>query len=258
MLTLLAESKTMSANQNEVSEEYYNSNKPILEDIADALMLKMSEMQPSEIAASLAISGQLAVKARNLAYDFPYKQTGYPALEGFTGEAFRSLDISTLSPQALQRAERDLKFISSVYGILDSSSVIKPYRNEFNKALRKDEKSPIQLFKPKVTVELAKYIKENKVQDIINLLPADADKCIDWKILRAFTKVHKVVFQIMQPDGTLKTPIAKRLKELRGLMARDILMNGISTFSELINFESDHFVFSPEHSKPLLPVFLAD
>ena len=257
MLTLLAESKTMSSSQYLVEESQFAQHTPVLESCADSIMAYIESLSPKDIAERMGVSLQLAVKAHSFAYDFPDKHTGYDALHAFTGEAFKGLDVTTLTGDAIQRANQDLKFISSVYGILNSSDIIKPYRCEFNKMITPDQKTPIQYFKQKVTIELAKYIKANKVTDIIDLLPADADKCVDWKIIRAFTKVQKVVFQEIGPDGKLKTPIAKRLKELRGKMARKILMDGIDTFSELINSESEDFLYSPEHSKSLLPVFLS-
>lgn len=258
MLTLLAESKTMTSLQMSVSQEDFKRFQPPLEKSADELMKHLEGLSPHDISNILGISGQLAIKTHNLAFEFPHKMTGQKALESFTGEAYRSLDISSFSKEELDRANQNLRIISSVYGILEPLNIIKPYRFEFNKPLWPDNKTSIQIFKPKVTIELAKLIKEEKIGEIIDLLPADADKCIDWKILRAFTKVYKVCFQQMLPDGTLKTPIAKRLKELRGLMARTIFKENIQSFKNLISYNSNYYVFSPEHSKTGLPVFITD
>ena len=258
MLVLLAESKTMSNLEGTVDDKILAEHLPVFENTADGIMTRMESLSPADISSILGISHQLSVKAHNLAYEFSHKATGYEAIYGFTGEAFRSLDAKTLTPEALNYSKNNLQFISSVYGLLKSSDIIKPYRCEFNKPVAPDNKTPIQIFKPKITTYLVNYIKDNKVRDIINLLPADADKCIDWKIVRAFAKVHKICFQTITPEGKLKTPIAKRLKELRGLMAREILLNQIDSFQELTNIRSEHFIFSADDSKPLLPVFIAD
>lgn len=256
MLTLLAESKTMLGEQPAVSMEEFSAHKPILEEEAVKIMSFIETKTSSEISEGLGVSQQLGIKVHDLAYDFPHKLTGYKAIYGFTGEAFKGLDAKTLSPEALEKAGKELKFISSVYGILNAEDIIKPYRFEFNKPFTASNKSPIQIFKPKVTIELVKFIKENEVNDIIDLLPGDADKCIDWKIVRAFSKVHKVCFQELTPEGKLKTPIAKTLKEMRGRMARQILTDGIESFKDLISKESDHYMYSEEYSKTGLPVFL--
>ena len=258
MLVLLAESKTMESSQLPVTQELFSNNSPVFEDMANALMQNIEDYTPLQLAEILGISNQLAIKAHNLAFDFPHKLSGYKALTGFTGEAFKGLQASSLSPEALMNAQNNLRIISSVYGILKPFDIIKPYRCEYNKPVAPGHLTPINYFKQKVTVHLVNYIKENKISDVIDLLPADADKCVDWKIVRAFSKVHKVVFKSFSQDGSLKTPLAKRLKELRGIMARSILMYNIKSFNELTDFSSDQFIFSPKDSKPLLPVFISD
>ena len=258
MLILLAESKTMSVDQNDIDAATFENNKPFFENDADAIMAYIERLSPLEISDILGISLQLAVKAHTLAYDFPHKPRGYEALYGYTGEAFKALQAETLGKEATKQAFDRLWMVSSVYGLLKSSDIIKPYRCEFNKPIIERGKTPAQFYKSKNTIELARHIKSNKITDVINLLPGDADKCIDWKIIRAFAKVHKIVFQTITPEGRLKTPIAKRLKELRGTMARTILLQNIKSFKELTVVESPEFIYSPTDSKPLLPVFITN
>ena len=256
MITLLAESKTMGNTQSPISREDFIAHTPFFETQADSIMEYIASLPPSQIASNLGISNQLAVKAHNLAYDFPHKLTGYKALNAFIGEAFRAFDVTTLPEETIEFSYDKLRIVSSVYGLLKPDDIIKPYRCEFNKTVSADHKTPIQIYKPKITVDFVKFIKENKIRDVINLLPGDADKCFDWKIIRAYTKVHKICFQALTSEGKLKTPIAKRLKELRGLMARIILEQKIESFDDLKKAESHQFIFSPQDSKPLLPVFI--
>lgn len=255
---LLAESKTMSSFQNSVDDITLNANCPVFEEDADAIMSNIEKMTPSDIADVLGISHSLAVKARNLAYDFPHKKTGYKAIFGYTGEAFRGLDATTFLPEDLDRSQICLRFVSSVYGLLKPFDIIKPYRCEFNKPVCPGQISPIGFYRSKNTIEFVKYIKANGINDVIDLLPADADKCLDWKIIRAFAGVHKIRFQQMTAEGKLKTPIASLLKEMRGIMARTVIKGNISSFKDLTAISSDRFVFSPSDSKPGLPVFICD
>ena len=257
MISLLAESKTMSSLQPQVAEDIYLEHKPVFESHADAIMDYFSQLSPGEISSMLGISQSLGIKARNLAYDFNYKGTGYKAINGYTGEVFKGLDIDSIPKDLLVDLNDKLRIVSSVYGLLKPEDIIKPYRCEFNKSITKDHKTSVQVYRQKITIEFSKYIKENKVKDVINLLPADADKCFDWKIIRAFTSVHKIVFQVYNEKGNLKTPSTKRLKELRGLMFRTILENVITNFEDLKSFDSPYFLFSKEHSKTLLPMFIS-
>ena len=257
MITLLSESKTMESRQEAVSPDILKQHTPVLEETADNIMSYLATLSPLQISQNLGISIQLGKKAHDLAYDFNHKLTGYPAIFGFTGEAFRAFDVKSLDPTRLEAADEKLRIISSVYGILKPHDIIKPYRCEFNKPVTSDSKTPIQIFKSKVTIEFVKLIKENKVAEVIDLLPADADKCLDWKIIRAFTSVQKICFQVITNEGKLKTPLARRLKELRGLMARDILEKNIQTFEQLKTLESENYIFSPQDSKTGLPVFIS-
>lgn len=257
MLTLLAESKTMLADQSAISESDFKNHEPSLERMADDVMRNMANLSPSEIAEILGISYPLAVKSHSFAYDFPHKITGYPSIKGFIGEAFKALDIKTIPDFSAESADTSLRIISSVYGILKPSDIIKPYRCEFNKKICPGNLTSQQYFKSKITVELVNYIKENQIREIINLLPGDADKCIDWKVVKAFATVYKICFQNISTDGKLKTPIANRLKELRGLMCREIIKQKIGIFETLKYLEHSQFIFSPNDSKPGLPVFIA-
>ena len=246
----------MAGNQYPVDADLFDKNKPELENIADSIMENIKDIPAEELSHIMGISRKLAITAVKYAYDFPNKTTGYTTLEGFTGEAYRSLDVKSLNNTALQNINPQLRIISSAYGLLKPSDIIKPYRLEYNKPLGPSNNTPIKIFKPKVTVELVKYLKDQNIKEIIDLLPADADSCVDWKIVRAFAKVHKICFYTMNNDGTTKTPIASKLKSMRGLMARNILENNISSFEELTGFESDNYVYSAADSKPGLPVFI--
>lgn len=258
MIILLAESKTMSGELLPQTPESLAAATPVFEEKASLLMHDLSEMPIDEIAEGLGVSHQLAVKAHNYAYDFSFKSTGNKALYSFTGEAFRALDAKTLSVEAVDKATKDLKFISSVYGFLNAGDIIKPYRFEFNKPLAPGNLTSIQYYKSLVTSHVVNLIKEEEVTEIINLLPGDADKCIDWKIVKAFIKVYKICFQNVGGGEKLTTPYSKRIKELRGSMARTILMENIETFKDLTEHPTADFIYSPDYSKPGLPIFICD
>ena len=248
----------MLSKQSPISETLFLSNKPTLEVYADKIMAHLAELNPTEIAGIMGISHQLALKAYELAYDFPHKLMGFNAVSGFVGEAFKAFDFPTLKNSDLNQLDKELRIISSIYGVLKPSDIIKPYRAEFIKPIAPENKSPIQFLKSQVTINVVTYIKENKTKDIINLLPGDAEKCLDWKIIRAFSSVHKVCFKSINTEGKLVTPLTHRLKELRGLMARSIVENDIKNFNDLIHLHSEHFLYSPKDSKPGLPVFITD
>ena len=224
MLILIAESKTMLEQEQPVSRECFEANTPAGEASADAVMARVADMDVEDIAAAIKISPAMAAKARRMAYEFPNKQSGLRAIDAFTGVVFKNFDYPSLSTEGKERTAADVRIISSLYGWL-----------------RPDDKAFASYWKKDVTIQLVKYLKATGEKNILNLLPADAAKCIDWKLVKNFAKVWKADFK--EQDGTaVRTPHAGRLKALRGLLLRDIITQGISTPSKLQTFESDTFL----------------
>ena len=241
MLILIAESKTMLEQEQPVSRECFEANTPAGEASADAVMARVADMDVEDIAAAIKISPAMAARAKRMAYEFPNKQSGLRAIDAFTGVVFKNFDYPSLTPEEKERTAADVRIISSLYGWLHPDDIIKPYRFDFTTPLAPGDKTFAAYWKKDVTIQLVKYLKATGEKNILNLLPADAAKCIDWKLVKNFAKVWKADFK--EQDGTaVRTPHAGRLKALRGLLLRDIITRGIATPSELQTFESDTFL----------------
>ncbi len=78
--------------------------------------------------------------------------------------------------------------------------------------------------------------------EILNLMPADAAKCIDWKLLPKGTDVWKIDFVVFK-EGKEKTPDAGKLKRLRGTILRQILTEGITDIYGITQIDSDMYVY---------------
>ena len=256
MIFLLAESKTMSSVQTDISPECFDSHKPSLENSADSIMEYVRRFSAPQLASVMGVSHNLAVNALKFAYDFPNKTSGYQAIEAFTGEAFRAFDVNSLTEDQRNFLKPNLRIISSAYGILRPDDIVKPYRLEYNKPVAGENMTPVKFFKSKVTIELVNYLKASGIKEIVNLLPGDADACLDWKLIKAFAKVYKICFLSFDKHGNLKTPHSGKIKELRGSMARFISIHNITDFNSLKSTESDKFIYSAADSKPGLPVFI--
>ncbi|MDE7349886.1 MAG: YaaA family protein, partial [Muribaculaceae bacterium] len=228
MLILIAESKTMLEQELPVSRECYEDNTPAGEAFADETMSRVADMDVADIAAAIKISPAMAAKVVRMAYEFPNKQTGLRAIDAFTGVVFKNFDYTSLSPEEKERTATNVRIISSLYGWLRPEDIIKPYRFDFTTPLAPDDKTFAAWWKKDVTIRLVKQLKAAGEKNILNLLPADAAKCIDWKLVKNFAKVWKVDFK--EQDGTaVRTPHAGKLKALRGHLLREIITQNITT-----------------------------
>ena len=254
MLILIAESKTMLEQEQPVSRECFEANTPAGEASADAVMARVADMDIADIAAAIKISPAMAAKSKRMAYEFPNKQTGLRAIDAFTGVVFKNFDYPSLSPEEKERTAANVRIISSLYGWLRPEDIIKPYRFDFTTPLATDDKTFAAYWKKDVTIQLVKYLKTTGEKNILNLLPADAAKCIDWKLVKNFAKVWKADFK-EQDGAAVRTPHAGRLKALRGLLLRDIITQAITTPQALIAHESDTFLPLPTPDRPDLIAF---
>lgn len=234
----------MSAKEVEISMPQF----PAGEEDADMVCRQLAEMSAAEIATLLKLSPSLAVTCLKLAREFPYKSTGYKAIDAYTGVVFRALESPTFTDEMMEFANGRLIIISSLYSLLRPTDTIKPYRLDYtSKAAPKE--TPMWKWQQKATTErLLVRLKESNAKEILNLMPADACKCVDWKKILPTARVITVNFKELLPGGERKTPQANRLKQLRGMMTRQILEERIETAEQLKDLNHDHFVFDPETS----------
>lgn len=256
MIILIAESKTMSI-PHDIPSELYTAHMPLYEEKADMIMTSLRKITQPQLAQAIGISANMARYSAECIYNFADKLSGIQALEAFTGVVFKALDPASLPADARKRACRSLRIISSLYGWLRPDDVIKPYRFDFNTKLAPNGESFMKYWKKDVTIALVKMIKESADREVLNLLPADASKCIDWKLVKNFAKVYVAEFKRQDGDA-LRTPHAGRLKELRGTLLRDILMNDVASAEELCGLSGDEYIAQGEMKYPGHFVYLTD
>ena len=254
MLILIAESKTMVTEENQVSPDFFSLHQPACEKEADIVIDSLRDMNVAELGARLKLSGLLAAKMQKMIYEFGNKNLGLTAIDAFTGVVFKALDFPSLSEEEKQRCLDQVRIVSSLYGWLRPDDIIKPYRLDFTSPVEIDGKtvSLFSFWKKYVTMNLVKTLQQKDCHEILNLMPGDAAKCIDWKLVKRFARVWKVDFVQLLDGGARKTPNAGRLKTLRGLLLRQILQEGINSVGDLHHVVSDHYLFEgtpvyPDH-----------
>lgn len=242
MIILIAESKTMADGETSVSRKDYEANRPVGETFADEIMGMVAKKTAAEITEKMKISSAIAARVLRMAYEFPNKSTGIKAIESFTGVVFKSFDYRSLSSDDKALTNRYVRIISSLYGWLQPEDIIKPYRFDFNTRLAPDGKTLSEYWRKDVTIQLVKNIQSSGDTCILNLLPGDASKCIDWKLVKRFAKVWKVDFKELKDGGEWKTPNAGKLKSLRGELLRNIIENKLTDPAQLLSFETDNLM----------------
>lgn len=246
MRILIAESKTMTDRELNVSSEEYRQHHPELDSIATLFMRKWSEWSLGEIASVLKVSNTMAAAFKQMAYNFSYKETGRKAIEAFTGVVFRAFDYASLSSDGQKFADSTIDIVSSLYGLLKSYDIVKPYRLDFNTKIAPTGETMSKYWKPLITPMLIDSLRDSGEKEVIDLLPSEAAKCINWQWIKSEMQVIKVDFKSTADGGAIKTPHATELKKFRGLLLREIIQNEIRSFKELLALESDLMCIDPE------------
>ncbi|MDE6810758.1 MAG: YaaA family protein [Muribaculaceae bacterium] len=239
MVILIAESKTMQENEMPVSAREFSEHCPAGETAADEVMHRVSLMSSGQIADSIKISQAMAAKVSRMAYEFPNKSVGLRAIDAYTGVVFRAFGYSSLTPEDQALARRAIRIISSLYGWLRPDDFIKPYRFDFTTRLAPGDRSFSTWWRKDVTINLVRCLQESGENTILNLLPADAAACIDWKLVKRFSKVWKVDFKELKDGGDWRTPNAGKLKTMRGLLLREIITRRLFSPASLLTLETD-------------------
>ncbi|MBD5335933.1 MAG: YaaA family protein [Bacteroides sp.] len=239
ILTLIAESKTMTPCDCPVTPEQFATHRPAGEPTADEIMARIATMDVSDLMEATRFSRQMAAKALYFAYDFPDKSHGQEAIAAFTGVVFKSFDYATLDENERRLTADTIRLISSLYGWLRPDDLIKPYRLDYTTPLAPDDWSMVQYWKKDVTIAMVREIQASPGIQILNLLPADAAKAIDWKLIKHFAPVWKIDFKELRDGATWRTPTSNHLKELRGHLLREIIRRSITDPSQLLTLETD-------------------
>lgn len=264
MIILIAESKTMAPCDRQVPASEYSLNCPLTERTVDDLAVQLSDWSLDEISSRIGISISLARAMHAYIYDFPDKSHGEKAVSAYTGVVFKALDYSSLSLPAREFIQKNLRIISSLYGILRPDDIIKPYRLDFSSRAAPGGMSMARYWQPLVTGILREDSPGAEITDILDLMPGDAAKCIDWKALKDKFRRIKIDFKQVKAsengDGELlyTTPMANRLKTLRGKLLRRMAMEGIDSVERLKELESEEYQYDEESSTDTNLVFLTD
>ena len=164
----------------------------------------------------------------------------------------KGLKIEDFSKKDLEYAQKHLRLLSGLYGVLKPFDLIEPYRLEMGTKLEtKKGKNLYEFWGDNITQEI---IKDLKSDNIINLASNEYFNSV--KNLEKNTNLISPAFKDLS-KGKYKI-ISFYAKKARGLMTSWILKNKIKEEKDLANFNEDGYYFSKKESSENSPVFLRD
>ncbi|QHI68830.1 peroxide stress protein YaaA [Tichowtungia aerotolerans] len=247
MIIVLSPSKSM--DMNPVADSGFSH--PGFLDRSEQLISKLRNFSTSELMDFMAISEKLAELNRQRFMDWkqPFSlDNAKQAILAFTGDVYDGLNAPSLEKADLTFAQKHLRILSGLYGVLRPLDLIQPYRLEMGRPLQTDGASSLyEFWRATITEEL------NQIPGdlLVNLASQEYFKAIDRKALNK--QIISPVFKD-EKNGKLKI-ISFYAKKARGTMARFIIQNRISKPEALPAFNLDGYEYAPDLSTASAPVF---
>ncbi len=223
-------------------------SKPRLLECTKELIDVLRKKSPEEVKQLMSISDNLA--ELNVKRYQKFKATHSPAnskpsVLAFQGDVYQGLKAETFDEDKLMFAQKHLRILSGLYGLLRPLDLIQPYRLEMGTKLAFDDyKTLYQYWDDKILKLLARDLKAQGDDILINLASVEYFKSIERKKMPF--RVINVEFKDFN-NGEYKI-VSFFAKKARGLMSRYIIENGINQPEELKGFDYEGYYFDEKES----------
>lgn len=222
---------------------------------AKRLNNRLKEFNPDELSSLMKISEKLTDKAflDIHRWSMEKKESLFPCILSFNGEAFRGLDILAYSKEDLEYANKHLRVLSGLYGILRPLDLIYNYRLEMGTKLSvNDFKDLYSFWGEKIKKALLDDIKDSESDILVNLASNEYSKSARLKDMKGITIVTPIFKEFKNGKYKVITVHAKRA---RGLMATYIMKNRINNLEDLKKFDEEGYSYREDLSNNYEMVF---
>ena len=220
---------------------------------AGALIDVLRRYAPGELAELMDLSDPLA--ALNVARYATWSsnpQHARQAIMAFNGDVYAGFDARSLKPKALGYAQRHVRILSGLYGVLRPFDLIHPHRLEMGSRLATaGAKDLYGFWGDTVTDTINGALADNNAGVLVNLASEEYFKSVRPKQLSV--PVISPVFEDWK-SGKYKI-ISFYAKRARGMMARYAAEKGILDAEQLKKFKVDGYAFNQRDSTPTRWVF---
>ena len=226
-----------------------------LEDSCD-LMDQLKKLDPTDLSSLMKISEKLGNlnHDRNQSWQTPFTpENSKQCIYAFKGDVYTGLEADDLNKKDIQFAQKHLRVLSGLYGLLKPLDLIQPYRLEMGTRLVNDKGNNLyQFWGDKITKAINNELENNPI--LINLASNEYSKVLQMKDINA--EIITPVFKDKK-NGTYKL-ISFYAKKARGLMSRFIITNKITDPQKIKEFDLAGYQFNQSLTKSNDWVFTRD
>lgn len=216
----------------------------------------LKQLNPEQISELMNISANLGELnySRYANWTVPFdKKNARQAIFAFRGDVYLGLKAEQFSSADLNFAQKHLRILSGLYGVLKPLDLMQAYRLEMGTQFKNGHGSNLyQFWGSRLTEHLNETISTHRSNVLINLASNEYFSSIKPKEIsgRIVTPVFKDY-----SNGEYKV-LSFFAKKARGAMSAYIIKNRIRSPRALIDFNEDGYQYSANDSSIDKPVFL--
>ena len=223
------------------------------------LVTTMAAKTPAEIGALMSISSMLAELNFDRFQEWQptfTRKNARPAMLAFAGDTYIGLDaLATFSERDYTHAQKVLRLLSGLHGVLRPLDLIQPYRLEMGSRLQTDRGRDLyQFWGDRITDVLNADLAESPGPAVlVNLASQEYFGAVRTAKLDATV----ITPTFLDPkDGGGHHVVSFFAKRARGAMAGWIVRNRIHSARALRDFDGLGYAFNAERSTRGAPVFV--
>lgn len=245
MIVLLSPAKSL--NFEETPQADYSTPRMLesSEKLVDILRKKSANNLKKLMGVSDNIAQLNASRFRQFSTPFTPDNAKQAAL-AFNGDVYTGLQADTFGKRDFNFAQKHLRILSGLYGLLKPLDLIQPYRLEMGTSLKNGRKKNLyEFWDQRITEMLNADLAESGSKIVLNLASQEYFKSIKTKVLEG--QVVTVHFK-EDRNGVYKV-ISFNAKKARGAMANLIVKKRLKKVADLYQLDVDGYLYNPALSE---------
>ncbi|AOE62075.1 peroxide stress protein YaaA [Pseudomonas corrugata] len=255
MLMVISPAKTLDYETPPATERF---TLPQYLDHSQELVEQLREFSPTQISELMHVSDKIG--GLNAARFGSWTPAFSPAnakqaLLAFKGDVYTGLDAQSFSEADFDQAQRHLRMLSGLYGLLRPLDLMQPYRLEMGTRLANARGKDLYAFwGSRISEWLNEALADQGDDVLLNLASNEYFSAVKRSALNA--RIIDTEFKDLK-NGQYKI-ISFYAKKARGLMSRFVIQERINDPALLKQFDVQGYRYSAEQSSPQRLIFLRD
>ncbi|MDB6444570.1 hypothetical protein SAMN03159507_03877 [Pseudomonas sp. NFACC32-1] len=255
MLMVISPAKTLDYETPPATARF---TQPQYLDHSQELIEQLRELSPAQISELMHVSDKIGgLNAARFGSWTPAftPDNARQALLAFKGDVYTGLDAQSFSEADFDHAQRHLRMLSGLYGLLRPLDLMQPYRLEMGTKLANARGKDLYAFwGTRISEWLNEALADQGDDVLLNLASNEYFSAVKRSALKA--RVIDTEFKDLK-NGQYKI-ISFYAKKARGLMSRFVIQERINDPHLLKQFDVQGYRFSAQQSSSQKLVFLRD